>query len=236
MAGALVTATLIALSCKHEPPVDPLAGLNGGNGGGGGWVPPPDTTEVGVTCDPDTVYFQQAVLPLVVSFCATSGCHDAITHRDGVRLYDFSHIHNYVHAGNPNGSELIQVLSDGMPPSNHPQMTTAQENLIRTWIQQGALNNGCEPTACDTANVTYGNTIAPLFANMCNGCHGGSSPDGNIDLTTYSGAHAVAANGHLAGALQHQSGFSAMPPVGSGLSQCHIDQVLQWIGQGAPNN
>ena len=123
-----------------------------------------------------------------------------------------------------------------MPPYDHAQLDPGQIDDIMTWIQQGASNNSCEPSACDTVNVTYAGTVAPLIANMCTGCHSGPGPDGNIDLTTYTGVHAVAVLGTLSGAIQHQYGYSSMPPVGGGLSDCHIQQVLIWVQQGSPNN
>ncbi len=226
-------------ACKHEPPDAPS---NWDDGSGGySWVPPPDTAGGGVVCDPDTMYFEQAVLPLLVSYCATSGCHDAITHEEGVRLYDYGHIMQLVTPGNPNQSDLMtdgiwENGDDQMPPSDQPQLTQAQINTIVTWINQGAQNNSCVPSACDTVNVTFSGTIALTLNTFCTGCHGGSSPDGNIDLTTYAGVLPSVNNGALAGSIQHQSSYASMPPVGSGLSACRIQQVLNWIEQGAPNN
>ncbi|MEO8588148.1 MAG: hypothetical protein ABI432_02175 [Flavobacteriales bacterium] len=234
----LVLGVLIMQSCQHEPLIPPNT-EDGGGGGGTVFVPPPDTSEV-VVCDPDTVYFEQTVLPLMIAYCATTGCHNSITHEEGVRLYDYSHIHQQVNPGHSSSSDIIQSINQGgedhMPPYNHTQLDAGMIADIATWINQGALNNSCEPSQCDTLNITYSGTIAPLLSNQCTGCHGGSSPDGGINLTSYSGAQAVAANGHLAGAMQHQYGFTPMPSSTSSLSQCHIDQVLIWIQQGAPNN
>jgi len=63
--ASLFTATLF--SCKHDPfiPVDP-------------------DTPSGGTCDPDTVYFQNQVLPLLISSCTESGCHNAQDRAEGV--------------------------------------------------------------------------------------------------------------------------------------------------------
>ena len=231
--GSLAFVMLIG-SCKHEPfdlQPSPV------NSGPSTFTPPPDTaTEV--TCDPDTVYFEQTVLPLMISYCASTGCHNAASHAEGVRLYDYAHIHQYVSPGNPSGnsSELIHVINQNMPPYNHPQLTSTQINDLMTWISQGALNNSCEPTACDTTNVTYSGTIAPLMMSMCTGCHGSTNPDGGLNLTSYNVMNIIAMDGRLAGTIQHQNFYYAMPPVGSGLSPCHIQQVLTWIQHGAPND
>ncbi|NDH90530.1 MAG: hypothetical protein EBZ22_06560 [Flavobacteriia bacterium] len=90
------TGLLLGSSCTHEPlnPIDPN---------------PTDTTGTGGrVCDPDTVYFQQDVLPLIVSSCAMSGCHDAASAQDGVVLTSYTSIMTTgdVKAGQPNNSEL----------------------------------------------------------------------------------------------------------------------------------
>ncbi|MGV9012990.1 MAG: c-type cytochrome [Flavobacteriales bacterium] len=85
-------------------------------------------------------------------------------------------------------------------------------------------------------NVISSVTIAPLMATMCTGCHGLTNPGGSLDLTDFTTMHTITTDGRLAGIIQHQSPFKAMPPSGAGLSECHIQQVLVWIQQGAPNN
>lgn len=43
-------------------------------------------------CSPDTVYFEQQLLPILQSNCASPNCHDNITHEEGVWLtsYEFT--------------------------------------------------------------------------------------------------------------------------------------------------
>lgn len=235
-AAILLAALLIGnQSCKHEPPVLPEIVFNGGGGGGG--TGGTDTINLD-PCDPDTVYFQNTILPLLISYCAGEGCHDAITHEEGVRLYDYSHIMQQVTPGNPGNSDLwtdgiTEGGDDAMPPPGEPQLTSEQEQLIYTWIMQGALNNSC--TECDTTEITFSGNILPLFAGHCNGCHSGSSPDGGLDLTSWAVGNTIALDGRLAGAVQHDPNYTAMPPSGN-LSACQIDQILMWIADGAPNN
>lgn len=236
----LLGGLVLVEACKHEPLVTPEDNT-GSTDTGYAWVPPPDTMPPAVVCDPDSVFFEQTVQPLLASYCATEGCHDAITHEEGVRLYDYAHVMQQVQAGNPNNSDLLtdgiwENGNDQMPPNGEPQLTQDQIDLIVTWIQQGAQNNSCVPSTCDTTNVTFSGTIAPTLNTFCTGCHGGSSPDGGINLTSYAGVVPVVNDGTLAGAIQHSYGFSSMPPVGSGLSDCRINQVLDWIQMGAPNN
>lgn len=234
-----VIALVSIQSCKHEPPIRPHIEETGSTSTVNTWEPPPDTMSI-VTCDPDTVYFAQSVGPLLASYCAGTSCHNNTSHRGNVRLYDYAHDRSEVVPGNPNGSALIQVIqSTGnghMPPSNHLQLTADQVTLLRTWIQQGALNNSCVPTLCDTMNVTYSATIVPILNTFCTGCHAGASPSGGLDLTNYAAVHATAVEGSLEGSIQHITGYYSMPPTGGGLSPCRIEQILNWIAQGSPNN
>ena len=70
---------LTAVSCtKYQIPGNQVTGPE----------PEPTTTS---NCNPDTVYFQNTILPLVVSSCATTGCHDQKSHKDGVVLIHHQH-------------------------------------------------------------------------------------------------------------------------------------------------
>ncbi|MCB9169557.1 MAG: hypothetical protein H6594_04300 [Flavobacteriales bacterium] len=233
--GLFVMAVMLMLmlpSCKHEPLLPPEQ-IFTSEGGTGGTAEPIDTN---VYCDPDTVYFQQTILPMLVTYCATPGCHDAISHEEGVRLYDYQHIMQQVHPYDPGHSDLYDEVQDGdMPPNNSPQLSNAQQQLLYDWIMQGAQNNSCEST-CNLDNVTWSGTILPLFELKCNGCHGGSNPQGSLSLNSWSVANTVAMDGRLAGAVQHVVDFSAMPPSGGMLPQCDIDKILIWVQAGAPNN
>lgn len=239
--GSSAFLALLSLGgCKHEPLAQPEESEPPPSGHT--WTPPEDTLPPLVVCDPNTVFFQQQVLPLLVSYCATAGCHDAITHEDDVRLYDYAHIMQHVEPGDPGESEILDDgiweddEDDRMPPEDEPQLTAAQIALIVTWIEQGAPNNSCVPSACELTNITFSGHIAPTLNTFCTGCHGGSTPDDGIDLTTYAGVSPLVNDGRLAASIQHLSGVAAMPPVGGGLSDCRIEQVLTWIAAGAPNN
>lgn len=227
--AAAMLLILALPACQHEPPIQPLITDTGGTGGGGGGGQSSDP------CDPDSVYFLNTIQPLLTAYCAQPGCHDAGTMEEGFGAFDYSHIMEEVSPGDPGGSDLWDVIQDGeMPPSDEAQLTSAQELAIYTWIAQGAQNNGCEQ--CDTLNVTYAGTIQPLLANKCNGCHGGSTPSGGLDLTQFAVVNTIALDGRFAGSIQHQAPYENMPPSGGMLPPCEIDQVLLWIDAGAPNN
>lgn len=231
---SLLLAGLFLLNaCRHEI-LYPGGGGTGGTGGGTG-----SGTGSTNTCSPDSVYFVNDIMPLIASNCAMSGCHDAITHEDGVDLTSYTKIMKYVSPGNASGSklykEIIRTDGDRMPPPPMPPFTTAQKTLIQKWINQGAKNNSCAGR-CDTTVFTYSGAVKPLMDNKCVGCHNPANPGGNIDLSTYNGVKLVALNGKLYGSVAHQPGYSPMPQGAAKMPDCEIIQIQKWITAGTLNN
>jgi mono/diheme cytochrome c family protein len=225
----------LILSCKHEIPGSDT-GLNPGPG------PAPQPVPV-QTCNPDTAYFQQQVLPIFISNCSMSGCHDAASAQHGVVLTSYNSIITTgdVEPGNPNHSEIYEKITesdndDRMPPAPRPRLTQAQIATIRKWIQQGAKNNSCTSSSCDTGNVTYSGTIRTIIGNKCQGCHSGNAAPLGYDFTSYNGVKARINDGKLWGAVNHVPGYSPMPKNGTKLSDCELLSIKKWIDSGAPNN
>lgn len=226
---------LLIFSCKHEPPTPPL----GGSGPGG--VNPGDTTNL-YPCDPDTIYFTQTILPLLVSNCAIPGCHSAASAEDGVILNNYENIINTgdVRPFDLDGSDLYEAITDDdpdkfMPPPGEGEPLTAEQvGLIAAWIQQGALNSDCNSGDCDTTNVTYALKIEPIIAAKCQGCHSGSSPQGDLSLVGYANVRDQAIDGNMLDAVQHTGNVEPMPFQSNQLPQCEIDLIRIWIENGAP--
>ncbi len=228
--AAIIFIPILVESCQHNNIID---------------LTIPTVTE---NCDPDTVYFQNEVLPLIISNCAKSGCHTNIGgDEDAEDLTSYETIMNsdYVDAFDANGSKMIEVLTedeeDRMPPSPNEPLNTEQITLLKTWINQGARNNECSG-GCDTTNVTYSGTIAPLISNYCTGCHGDNGNTTGINLTSYldsgtdSGVQTVAQNGSLWGSVNQDPGYTAMPLGGNRLPECKIDELRIWLDNGYPND
>lgn len=212
-------------------------------------IPPKDTTGGGLpitdttinTCNPDTVYFASQFFPLMLSSCAMSGCHDAITKADGIVLTDYTNIMKIVKSGDPANSKLYKSLIDSdsedrMPMAPVPPFTQNQINLVYKWIQQGAKNNACinTTTACIITNMSFTNNVLPIFASNCNGCHNATTPAGGINLTNYTGTKASIAR--LVGSISHTAGYIPMPTSTTKLSSCDINKITAWISQGTLNN
>lgn len=101
-------------------------------------------------CEPGEVGFVNQVLPILLTSCATSGCHDVGTAEHGIVLDSYESIMNTIDitVGNADGSQLYNVLnetgSNKMPPTTSGFMLSqAQKDLIKNWINQGAKNIEC---------------------------------------------------------------------------------------------
>ena len=193
-------------------------------------------------CDPDSVYFENDIFPLIISTCATTDCHGTVNPQDDIVFKDYASIieNGKIKPGNPEGSKLFKVINedepqDRMPPESNEPLSPEQISKIRKWIEQGALNNSCDE-GCDTTNVTFSQNVWPVIENKCFGCHSGNDPGGSIYLRNYTDVAAVVNNGKLWGAVNHEDGFTAMPKNLPKLPECELVAIRIWIEEGARDN
>ncbi|MCX6244404.1 MAG: hypothetical protein NTU98_06825 [Bacteroidetes bacterium] len=198
-------------------------------------APPFPDVATSHSCSPDTVYFQNTVLPLIIYSCAKSGCHGQGSSEGDFTLESYSTIMQIVTPGAPTASKLYTTLfAEGdkhMPRKG--KFTVNEDGIIYYWILKGALDNRCEPAGCDSSNVTYTATIGPIVNSWCTGCHGTSNPSNGLDLTTYDQVKASVNGGRLMGAIQQDYGYYPMPK-GSHLSSCEISLFQIWVRLGMP--
>lgn len=223
-------AAFFIAACKHEIPFPPLD--------------PNSPPIVDYVCDENVVYFQQEILPLLVSSCSMpnqpgEGCHDPADAADGVVLTSYNSVISTgeIVAGNPGASEIFEKINENdpgdiMPPPPNAPLTQDQIDLIGLWISQGAQNTSCEDLFCDTLNVTFSQKIAPLVVNKCEGCHNNNTSNGGVILLNYSQISAAATAGNLWDAINGTNGIAQMPP-STGLSACEIAMFRIWIENGA---
>lgn len=222
----ILAALLVAVgSCVHDPFLDPES-LNNGEPN------TPGCTTTGTVC------FESSVLPIFLSSCARSGCHDAATREEGYTLDNYNNIvRKGITPGNAGNSKLYKVLfesgEDRMPPD--APLSQSQKDSIAAWINQGAKNTVNCNCSCDPTLYTYAAIIQPILVNQCVGCHKPGSLGGDIDLSTYSKVLVQVNNDQLEGSITHAVGYSAMPK-GSKLSDCQIEQIKSWIDAGSLNN
>lgn len=183
--------------------------------------------------------FSRDILPVLVSSCGMTGCHDAVSHQEGYTFVSYSSTIRAVSPGNPGNSKLYQVITtvsgeSRMPPLPYSRLSTAAIDSIAAWIRYGALDEYCGET-CDTINpVTFSGVIWPTIQTYCTGCHSGATPQGGIPLNSYSNVQTIAASGMLMNALKG-NGVAKMPPSGS-FSVCKLKQFQIWIDNGYLNN
>lgn len=203
-------------SCTHLPP-----------------VPDPEPTP----CDPGIVDFTNEIYPMIQSNCAMNGCHVGPYASEGIDLSTYAGIRAEVKPGDPNDSELYEVLfesgEDRMPPPPMAPLSSAQKERIRLWIQQGAKETNCAGVCDSTSATTYSAVIAPMIQANCLGCHQGSAPSGGVSLGTYAQTvNAVNASG-LVDALSGTNGRALMPPAGA-MSTCNVALLKRWVRAGMP--
>jgi hypothetical protein len=239
---SLVLPALLSIafaSCKHELPfpntpeeTNPTTNNGNGNNGGNTNPDPADT----IVC------FESEILPIFQSSCASTGCHDAITHEEGLRLYTYNNIRQDIVPNDPTNGDIMEAILDNdpdkiMPPPPHAPLSQSQIALIQQWIMQGANNTtNCDPSSCDSTAFRYSADIAPIMSTHCNGCHSGAFPSGGIVTSTHSGLSATISSGSLLGSIEHTYPYSAMPKNAAQLDLCKRTKIRKWAEVGAQNN
>ncbi len=184
----------------------------------------------------DSICFERDILPIFVSNCAMTGCHDANTRAEGYDLSNYTSImRRGIKPGDPTNSKTWEVIDDGsMPPRTN--MTSLQKSYIKTWIAAGAKNGINCFVGCDSNVFTYSAGVSKIMS-QCTGCHSGTNASGRIDLSNAAGVKSIALSGRLVGSVKQLSGFVSMPPYGSPkLSDCQITQIQKWINNGCKND
>ncbi len=222
-----IVAILLMFSCKHEPDVLP--------------DPDPDPDKPIVLCDPDSVYFKNDILPLLIQSCGVIGCHDPGTAQDGIVLTDYASIINTggVRPGRPDNSDIFEVITDDDPADRLPPLPNnplSQDDIA-------LIENGCYrcPRQSPARKIAIRHWVAlvarfgPLFKTLpglplreqSTGRHKPRRLQPNCGCRN---------NGSLLGVIKWESGYTAMPLNGNKLTDCEIIQIENWIQNGTPQN
>ncbi len=182
--------------------------------------------------------FNEDVLPIFISNCTYSGCHNAKDKESGYNLTNYDGIMKGISPKHPLQSELYNVIrgsNPSMPPSPYSKLSDKDLNTIKDWIKMGARNtSNCK--ICDTTSFTYNSRVKIVLQSWCVGCHSSGNAGGGYDLSDYNGVVAAITNNRFLGSIKHQSGFSAMPKNSNQLSQCDLTAIEKWVASGYPNN
>lgn len=184
------------------------------------------------------ICFENDVLPIFLTSCTYSGCHNAVDREKGWDLTTYNGIIRGINPGNYKSSEMYKVLisANPMPPSPYDRLDHDQLVTIASWIEQGAKNTSCPPTNCDTSNVSLASDVIPILQVYCGSCHMVNKPQGNVDFRTYDDLRIYVDDNSLIGSIKFQSGFSAMPKNSNKIPSCAINTIESWVRNGAPNN
>ncbi len=182
--------------------------------------------------------FQEDVLPIFISNCTMSRCHNST---DRAAHYDFTNyegIMQGVSAKHPLNSEIYKTIrgrNPSMPEAPYPPLSAREVSIIKLWINKGAKNtSNCR--TCDTSNVTYSLKVNSIISTWCTGCHNSNTANGGYDLSDHKGLVAAIKSNRLMGSIRHEAGFSAMPQGGVKLSDCDLSAIQKWIDAGYPDN
>lgn len=204
-------------SCRHEAYVVPISDRTG---------------------DP-SLCFDRDILPIFLSQCAISGCHDAAEHEKGYILDSYENIMKKgIAPGNAIGSRIYQSIigyTEELMPEDAPPLSASQIGLIERWINAGALKDSTCYTPCDSNNITFNAGIKPLMEQYCVGCHSGNNPQGGLMLNNYTAVKDAALNRNLVHSINYDPGYKPMPQ-GLKLSACQIRQIEKWVAGGMPDN
>ena len=110
-----------------------------------------DDTTTGIdnkTIPSSNVSFNEYILPVFLSKCANSGCHNDAAKAGGIILNSYvgATDPSIVIKGDPDNSLLVWTIegsstAQAMPPLGYSPLTTNQIDGIKTWIKEGAKNN-----------------------------------------------------------------------------------------------
>lgn len=99
-------------------------------------------------------------------------------------------------------------------------------------IEEDFPADPCDPPT----TVSFAADVVPILRDNCYRCHDVTTVFGSVLLEGYSNAQGYALNGELVGTMRGIGDLSMMPPDQSGLLECDIKLIEQWIAEGAQNN
>lgn len=170
-----------------------------------------------------TVSFRSDVVPIMVS--GGCGCHN-----NGIatRAVQFSHADTVFYDAILGRAGLFDTWVNGgiHPGAGAIDFTNNQKDIIRTWIKQGAKDDGGGCTV--TGVITYTAKISPLYISSCKGstCHGGIAA--NLDYSK------MVSKKDVLTAMMNSGGVTGHPGPVLSLSTCTVNLFKEWIAQGQP--
>lgn len=182
--------------------------------------------------DIPSICFTGDVLPIFLTNCAISGCHNGDGRRESrLALNNYSDIRRSIVPGNSAASRsyqaIIAKMGENMMPPRHP-LSIESRTKIRLWIEQGADSTACPEITGPARGVdTY-------VARAC------FSRDILPVLTIKTVQAGNAGSSKLFQVINITSGENKMPPSGQipkggSFLTCRIRQFEIWVKNGSLN-
>ena len=171
--------------------------------------------------DPTLISFSKEIAPILDGKCGR--CHSGDTPRGRLNLSSFAGMRQGGQSGpllipkSPQRSLLMRCVTLPDPQQRMPRggepLSTDELKKLYTWIEQGALFDGSDPTllmselmkaaegngddkpmpkppveiakATGNETVSFVRDIAPTFVNICTGCHGPNRQNSGFSLATF---------------------------------------------------
>ena len=93
----------------------------------------PGSTQA-VDCSTVPATYRDNVSPIIISKCATATCHDPATASSGLVFQNYTQVHDVL-----DRIKARTIVQKTMPPAN--PLSPTEINILKCWIQNGALNN-----------------------------------------------------------------------------------------------
>ena len=139
----------------------------------------------------------------------------------------------------PGGTSNTSFCSNSACHGNVYTYAGFDAPALREILQEQLPPPPAEPAASDTENPTYDSYAGPLFVAKCGACHGSSTAQKGLDLTTYesamtggdSGSAIIPGDGDGSLLIEVQSGqhFATF-------TDEELNIIKTWIDAGAPEN
>ena len=141
--------------------------------------------------------------------------------------------------GDPGGTSNTSFCSNSACHGNVYTYAGFDAPALRKILQDQLPPPPTETVPGDTENPTFDSYAGPLFAAKCTVCHGGSSPQKGLDLTTYASAMKGGDDGPVI--IPGDSAGSKLVEIQSAqhfanFTDDELNVIKTWIDAGAPEN
>ncbi|MGB7875430.1 MAG: c-type cytochrome domain-containing protein [Anaerolineales bacterium] len=141
--------------------------------------------------------------------------------------------------GDPGGTSNTSFCSNSACHGSVYTYAGFDAPALREILQEQLPPPPAEPEPADMENPTYDSYVGPLFTAKCGACHGGSTAQKGLDLSSYAGVMAGGDSGPAI--VAGDSAASHLVEVQSGqhfatFSSEELDIIKKWIEAGAPEN